>query len=144
MNPSQGRQIVNNKTQIRSIAIRLILVIMAMFMVAMRADAGERVQLVGTIKGAGCTHFKVKCVNDDNHIALETDFVLVMPNDEYYFMPNLYFSVKARHAYRTVRVHGERRGQEVWVDKLVDLDKKKSARTKSTWDWANDDFWKSK
>lgn len=113
-------------------------------MTATRAGAGERVQLVGTIKGAGCTHFKVECINDDNHIALEDDFVLVMPNGEYYFMPNLYFSVKARHAYRTVRVHGERRNQEVWVDKLVDLDKNKRARSKTTWDWASDDFWKSK
>ena len=45
-----------------------------------RADAGERVQLEGIIKGAGCTHFKVECKNDDNHIALENDFVLVMPD----------------------------------------------------------------
>ena len=109
-----------------------------------RTRAGEYVQLVGTIKGAGCTHFQVECINDDNHIALEDDFVLVMPNGEYYFMPNLYFSVKSRHAYRTVRVHGERRRQEIWVDKLVDLDRKKSSRAKTTWDWANDDFWRSK
>lgn len=113
-------------------------------MTAARTGAGERVQLVGTIKGAGCTHFQVECINDDNHIALEDDFVLVMPTGEYYFMPNVYFSVKARHAYRNVRVHGERRKQEVWVDRLVDLDRKKSARAKTTWDWADDDFWRSK
>jgi hypothetical protein len=60
---------------------------------------------------------------------------------EYYFMPNVYRSVKARHAYRIVRVHGELRRQEVWVDKLVDLNRKKGGRAKTTWDWANDDFW---
>jgi hypothetical protein len=107
--------------------------------------AGERVQLEGIIKGAGCTHFKVECKNDDNHIALEDDFVLVMPNGEYYFMPNVYFSVKSRHAYRNVRVHGERRKQEIWVDKRVDINRQKGVRSKSTWDWrADDEFWRSK
>jgi hypothetical protein len=129
-------------TKKRFTVIRLVFFFLIMAVTA--AQAGERVQLVGTIKGAGCTHFKVQCINDDNHIALEDDFVLVMPSGEYYFMPNLYFSVKARHAYRTVRVHGERRRQEVWVDKLVDLDRKKGARSKTTWDWVNDDFWRSK
>ena len=131
-------------TKRRFIVIWLVYFFSIMAMTTTRAGAGERVKLVGTIKGAGCTHFQVECVNDDNHIALEDDFVLVMPNGEYYFMPNLYFSVKVRHAYRTVRVHGERRRQEVWVEKLVDLDGKKGARAKTTWDWANDDFWRSK
>lgn len=112
------------------------------------ADKWERVQLEGIIKGAGCTHFKVECKNDDNHIALEEDFVLVMPNGDYYFMPNVYYSVKVRHAYRLVRIHGQRRRQEVWVDKLVDLNSgrsgKRNPRSKSTWDWADDDFWRSR
>ena len=128
----------------RCISIRVVLILIIIAVAASQAGAGERVQLVGTIKGAGCTHFRVECINDDNHIALENDFVLVMPDGEYYFMPNLYFSIKARHAYRTVRVLGERRGQEVWVDRLVDLDRKKSVRSKTTWDWSNDDFWRSK
>jgi hypothetical protein len=128
----------------RSIVIRLAFLFLITAMPATRVSAGEMVQLVGTIKGAGCTHYQVECINDVSHIALEDDFVLVMPNGEYYFMPNVYSSVKARHAYRNVRVHGERRKQEVWVDKLVDLDRKNRARAKTTWDWANDDFWRSK
>ena len=44
----------------------------------------EKVQLEGTIKGAKCTHFKMKCYNDDNHIALEPDFVFVTPKSEHY------------------------------------------------------------
>ena len=117
---------------------------LTMALSATQVSAGERVQIVGTIKGAGCTHYQVECFNDDNHIALEDDFVLVMPNGEYYFMPNVYRSVKARHAYRNVRVQGELRRQEVWVDSLVDLYRNKGGRAKTTWDWANDDFWKSK
>ena len=84
------------KSRIKIIWLAFFFLIMAM--PATRVSAGERVQLVGTIKGAGCTHYQVECFNDDNHIALEDDFVLVMPNGEYYFMPNVYRSVKARHA----------------------------------------------
>ena len=118
-----------------------------MVLTAGQVMASEKVKLEGEIRGAKCTHYQVECYNDDNHIALEPDFVLVLPDGEYYFMPNVYRSVKARHAYKNVRVHGERRRQEIWVHKLVDLDPnpKKRARSKSTWDWwANDDFWMSK
>jgi hypothetical protein len=111
---------------------------------AAQVSAGEKAELEGTIQGAKCTHYQVECYNDDNHIALEPDFVLVIPSGEYYFMPNLNRSVKARHAYKRVRIHGELNRQELWVDKLVDLDAK-GARSKSTWDWsAQDEFWESR
>jgi hypothetical protein len=138
---------MNRKKICRINLIRIAMIALIIALPATRAKAGERVQLEGTIRGAGCTHFKVECKNDDNHIALEADFVLVMEDGEYYFMPNVYRSVKARHANKRVRVHGERRRQEIWVDALVDLnpDKKKKTRSKSTWDWwADDDFWRSK
>ena len=131
-------------TKSRFTVIWFAIFFLTMALSATLVSAGEKVELEGIIQGAKCTHYQVECFNDDNHIALEPDFVLVIPSGEYYFMPNLYFSVKARHAYRNVRVHGERRRQELWVDKLVDLDGKKGARSKTTWDWANDDFWRSK
>ena len=119
-----------------------------LFMMALSASlasAGEKVKLEGEIRGAKCTHYQVECYNDDNHIALEPDFVFVLPEGTYYFMPNLSRSVKARHAYKTVRIHGELTGQELWVDKLVDMDKKKGSRSKTTWDWsAQDEFWESR
>ena len=119
-----------------------------LFMMALSASlasAGEKVKLEGEIRGAKCTHYQVECYNDDNHIALEPDFVFVLPEGTYYFMPNLNRSVKARHAYRNVRVHGELTRQELWVDRLVDLDKKKGNRSKTTWDWsAQDEFWESR
>ena len=107
-----------------------------MVLTVTQLSAAEKVQLEGSIQGAKCTHFKVKCYNDDNHIAQEPDFVLVMPNGEYYFMPNLPRDVKTRHAYEKVRVHGELQNQELWVDKLVDLDASGS-RSKTTWDWTD-------
>jgi hypothetical protein len=106
------------------------------------AFAGEKVKLEGEIRGAKCTHYQVQCFNDDNHVALEPDFVFVLPDGKYYFMPNVDRLTKARHAYKKVRVHGELTNQELWVDRLVDVDKKGS---RSTWDWSDDDeFWESR
>jgi hypothetical protein len=123
----------------------LAIFLLAMALSATQVSAGEKVELEGVIQGAKCTHYQVECYNDDNHIALEPDFVFVLPNGEYYFMPNVGRSVKARHAYKNVRIHGELTRQELWVDKLVDIDKKKGARSKTTWDWTDrDDFWKSR
>ena len=111
---------------------------------ATQVSAGEKVQLEGTIQGVKCTHYKVECVNKDKFIAMEPDFVLVMPNGEYYFIPNLNRSVKVRHAYRKVVIQGERKGQEIWVDRLDEMEGKKR-KTQSSWDWSREDeFWKSR
>ena len=132
-------------TKIRFKVIWLAIFFFTMALFAIMVSAGEKVELEGIIQGAKCTHYEVECFNDDNHIALEPDFVLVIPSGEYYFMPNLNRSVKARHAYKNVRVHGELTRQELWVDKLVDIDKKKGGRAKTTWDWtAPEDFWESR
>jgi hypothetical protein len=103
-------------TKIRFKVIWLAIFFFTMALFATMVSAGEKVELEGIIQGAKCTHYEVECFNDDNHIALEPDFVLVIPSGEYYFMPNLNRSVKARHAYKNVRVHGELRIQELWVD----------------------------
>ena len=129
----------------RFTVIWLAIFFFTMALSATLVSAGEKVELEGIIQGAKCTHYQTECFNDDNHIALEPDFVLVIPSGEYYFMPNLNRSVKARHAYKNVRVHGELRIQELWVDRLVDIDEKKGGRAKTTWDWsAPEEFWKSK
>ncbi len=135
------KSITNSRYIVIWLAVFFLIVVLA----ATQVSAGEKVQLEGKIQGAKCTHYQVECYNDDNHIALEPDFVLVMPNGEYYFMPNLNRSVKSRHAYKNVRIHGELTRQELWVDKMVDLDQKKGSRAKTTWDWsAQDEFWESR
>jgi len=112
---------------------------------ASQVSAGEKVKMEGTIKGIKCTHYKVECVDSDKFIAMEPDFVLVVPNGEYYFMPNLSRSVKIRHAYREVIVHGDLKGQELWVDKMDDLEGMKGRKTPSSWDWSREDeFWESR
>ena len=135
------KSIIQSEPKVLWLAIFFLILVLP----ATQVIAGEKAQLEGIIQGAKCTHYQVECYNDDNHIALEPDFVLVIPTGEYYFMPNLNRSVKARHAYKNVRVHGELRNQELWVDKMVDLDKKKGNRAKTTWDWsAQDEFWESR
>ena len=132
---------MRSSNNIKHKLIFMVILIFAIALTASQAGAGEKVRLEGTIQGAKCTHFKVKCYNDDNHIALEPDFVFVMPSGEYYFMPNLPRDVKSRHAYEKVRVHGELQNQELWVDKLVGLDAS-GARSKTTWDWTDRlDLW---
>jgi len=131
------------KSSYIALAVAILFSIVALPAVEVRA--GEKVELEGEIRGVKCTHFKVECFNDDNHIALEPDFVLVMPDGTYYFMPNLTRGVKARHAYKKVHIQGDLTKQELWVDKLVDLDKKGSAKSKTTWDWSDqDEFWESR
>ena len=132
-------------TKSKFTVIWLAIFFFTMALSATLVSAGEKVELEGIIQGAKCTHYQTECFNDDNHIALEPDFVLVIPSGEYYFMPNLNRSVKARHAYKNVRVHGELTRQELWVDRLVDIDKKKGGRAKTTWDWsARENFWESR
>jgi hypothetical protein len=58
---------MKNMTKRKFIVIWLVFFFPIMAMATILAGAGERVQLVGTIKGAGCTHFQVECVNDDNY-----------------------------------------------------------------------------
>ena len=76
-------------TKSRFTVIWLAIFFLTMALSATLVSAGEKVELEGIIQGAKCTHYQVECFNDDNHIALEPDFVLVIPSGEYYFMPNL-------------------------------------------------------
>ncbi len=93
--------------------------------------AGKAITLEGTFQGASCTHYKEKCYADDAHVALEHDFVLVLPNGKHYFLPNLRRGIKARHAGQTVRVRGELDDHAIWVEKLS---VKRGNTYQSVWD----------
>ena len=56
----------NNDSKI--VTFGLVIFLFAVVLTANQVIAAEKVQLEGTIQGAKCTHFKVKCYNDDNHI----------------------------------------------------------------------------
>ena len=72
----------------------------------------------GILRGAACTHYKTGCPEDDAHIAIENDFVLVLPDGSHYFLPNLNRAIKARYANKHVRIAGEKEDHEIWVKSL--------------------------
>lgn len=118
-------------------------------LVVTQVRASEKVELEGMIKGAACTHYKTECKNTDRAIEMEPDFIFVLPNGTYYFIPNVPRTTKARHAYQNITLYGVLNNQELWVDELVvngqTKEKKKGERSKRSSDWADDPmFWKSK
>ncbi len=95
-------------------------------------DAGEGVTIKGYLRGANCTHYKLNCSDDETHIAMEHDFVLVVVGGKHYFLPNLSRMIKARHANKEVRVSGEKEDHEIWVKRL---EVKRGQIYKSVWSW---------
>ncbi|MCU7875901.1 MAG: hypothetical protein KZQ84_03720 [Candidatus Thiodiazotropha sp. (ex Lucinoma borealis)] len=66
--------------------------------------------ITGKINGHECAHHGASCPVEklDPHIALESDFVLMMDNGEYTFMPNLSRDIKVRYVLDTVQVEGKK------------------------------------
>jgi hypothetical protein len=95
-------------------------------------------QFGGRIVGHDCASRGEQCPVDklDPHIALEPDFVLVTPDGEYYFLPNLPRSTKVRYVLDGVTVVGDKHrrynlitvselrlkgdpsGKAVWTEKM--------------------------
>jgi hypothetical protein len=100
----------------------------------LQAVSGERDTFEGTLRGASCTHYKQDCYDDDAHIAIENDFVLVLADDLHYFMPNLSRALKARYANKVVRVSGDvdKKNHSIWVDTL---ELKKGNEYQPVWSW---------
>ncbi len=65
--------------------------------------------ITGKLNGHECAHAGMSCPIDrlDPHIALESDFVLLLPDGDYYFMPNLSRDIKARHVLEEIQVTGD-------------------------------------
>jgi len=101
-------------------------------------------RLSGSVRGRRATEGMEKILwhRRESRRKTEKTNIFLQPREAPAYSKSIY--CLPYYAYRNVRVHGELRRQEVWVDKLVDLDRKKGGRAKTTWDWANDDFWKSK
>jgi hypothetical protein len=63
---------------------------------------------------------------------MEYDFVLLLPNGDHYFLPNLNRAIKARYVTKSVRIIGELENHEIWVNSL---DVKKNSRYMNVWSW---------
>ena len=126
----------------RFTGIWLVIFFFSMALSATRVGAEEKVQLEGTIKGLGCTLYKVECINEENFIALEPDFVLVMPDGKFYFLSNISVLMKARYAFKNVRVSGSLKGRKMWADEMVELENGKAIKI---WNFsAPEEFWESR
>jgi hypothetical protein len=86
----------------------------------------------GIIQGANCVMSKYPCPKSpsDAHIAMEHDFVLLMPDGEHYFLLNLDRAIKAKYVTLPVRVLGKKQGQGIWVHTF---EVKKGGKYKQVW-----------
>ena len=74
----------------------------------------------GTIEGALCVLDGKKCPPDDldAHLLIENNFVLLVSDGKYYYLPNLGRTIKARYADKDVQITGKAKGESIIVDKL--------------------------
>ncbi|MCB2191661.1 MAG: hypothetical protein KQI62_08850 [Deltaproteobacteria bacterium] len=98
-----------------------ILLLFLILLIAATAPAAQRWQ--GSIQGLACvTQGKVCPINmEDPLIALEKNFVLLMPDGSWYYLPNLDRAILARHLNRSVAVEGtlEPGTKAIMVNKLL-------------------------
>ena len=74
----------------------------------------------GTIEGALCVLDNKKCPPDDldAHLLIENNFVLLVSDGKYYYLPNLGRTIKARYAGKDVQINGKAKGESIIVNKL--------------------------
>lgn len=102
---------------------------------AARAETKENVAYEGTIQGLNCVFNHTKCPTHDldMYIALESDFVLVLPDGRFFLLHNIDRILKARYLTRQVRVRGQQKGNIIWVD---NLEVKEGNEYKTVWNYA--------
>lgn len=88
----------------------------ALFLTSASAETFE-----GTIQGADCVINGINCADSrkDPHLCMEKNFILVTGGGEYFFLPNLYRSLKKSCYKQNVRVTGKKDGKTIRVDTLA-------------------------
>ena len=83
--------------------------------------AAENVTYDGKIQGLNCVHYKTKCPEEDldMYIAMEHDFVLLIPDGRHFVLPNLDRGIKTRYLTKDVRIRGKQEGTTIWVEQLL-------------------------
>lgn len=99
------------------------------------AETNKTVTYEGTIQGLNCVFNHTKCPTHDldMYIALESDFVLVLPDGRFFLLHNIDRIIKARYLTRLVRVRGHQKGDIIWVD---NLEVKEGNGYKTVWNYA--------
>ncbi len=106
--------------------------------VPLYANAGT---VTGKLTGHECAHAGMSCPIDrlDPHVALESDFVLMVPDGDYYFLPNLSRDIKARHVLEDVQVIGDVNPKYRSI-KVKELKVKSGSGFKTIWTQEQADF----
>ena len=100
-----------------------LIIALSIFMSLIVPTTGMTAELVtyeGTIQGLNCIHYQEKCPEEDldMYIALEHDFVLLLPDGRHFVLPNLDKNVKTRYLTKDVRIRGEQKGTAILVEQL--------------------------
>ncbi|MES9828106.1 MAG: hypothetical protein ABW201_07570 [Candidatus Thiodiazotropha sp.] len=95
----------------------------------------------GTINGHECAHNGASCPVEklDPHIALESDFVLMVGEGDYLFMPNLSRDIKVRYVLDNVQVKGEKHPRFNSI-KVSEFSVKKGGKYVTIWTQKQADF----
>ncbi|MFH2065058.1 MAG: hypothetical protein ABIK15_07665 [Pseudomonadota bacterium] len=120
----------------KNLTIKLAIVMASLLLVFSGGVFGKSLgTFEGTIQGANCVVHETTCPinNQDPHVALENDFVLLTPDGEYYFLPNINRSLKIKYVNKDIRIKGEAKGHSIVVN---DLSIKSGSDFQSVWNWS--------
>lgn len=123
--------------------IVLILVMVLLIAAPLTVAAVQMQTFEGHMEGLNCIIHGQLCPVDnlDPHIALESDFVLYLANDNHFLLPNIPRVVKAKYVGKAIRVTGEvnAKYKTIKVDKL---EVKRGGSYKVVWSkWSQMEEW---
>ena len=97
--------------------------------------AAAPVTLEGEFQGANCIFYNKTCPHNmtDGHIALEPDFVFVLGNGKYVFVPNLDRGLKIKYLHSNIKVIGKQAGDSVRAETVK---VKENGKFKTVWSLA--------
>ncbi len=119
----------------RQVKIVILLIVAVSFVASGVAVAKSMPTFEGTFQGANCVVHNATCPknNQDPHVALENDFVLLAASGDYYFLPNISRSLKVKYVGKNVKLSGKAKGHSIVV---ADIAVKNGNRYNSVWNWA--------
>ena len=97
--------------------------------------------ITGKLNGHDCAHAGTSCPVDrlDPHVALESDFVLMVGGGDYMFLPNVPRDVKVRYVLQDVQVKGTINDKYRSI-KVDELHAKKGGTYATVWSQKAQDF----
>jgi hypothetical protein len=104
------RLVYKKKMKVREQVMKRFLIMICLLVLVTPVIAfGAQGSLEGTIQGYNCVMQGKTCPlgSEDPLVATEFTFVLLTPDNKYYFVPNIDRAVLARHVAEQVRINGD-------------------------------------